>query len=167
MASLDLSSWREKAGIPSWQALSRAWFCHLRNGHSCWASHSGLRTSWDVEFSEMAETRSPIPHFLFKICCCCCQVASVVSDSVQPNRRQPTRLPHPWDSPGKNTGVGCRFLFQCMKVKSEREVAWSCPTLHNPMDSLQPTRLLHPLGLPGKSTGTGCHCLLHVQLVGP
>ena len=45
-------------------------------------------------------------------CCCCCQVASVVSDSVQPNGQQPTRLPHPWDSPGKNTGVGCHFLLQ-------------------------------------------------------
>ena len=48
-------------------------------------------------------------------------------------RRQPTRLPHPWDSPGKNTGVGCHFLLQCMKVKSENEVAQSCPTLSNPM----------------------------------
>ena len=58
-----------------------------------------------------------------------CQVASVVSDSVQPHRRQPTRLPRPWDSPGKNTGVGCHFLLQCMKVKSESEVTQSCPTL--------------------------------------
>jgi len=49
----------------------------------------------------------------------CCQVTSVVSDSVWPQRRQPTRLPRPWDSPGKNTGVGCHFLLQCMKVKSE------------------------------------------------
>ena len=56
-------------------------------------------------------------------------VASVVSDSVQPQRRQPTRLRRPWDSPGKNTGVGCHFLLQCMKVKSESEVAQSCPTL--------------------------------------
>ena len=52
-------------------------------------------------------------------CCCCCQVVSVVSDSVRPHRRQPTRLPCPWDSPGKNTGVGCHFLLQCMKVKSD------------------------------------------------
>ena len=48
---------------------------------------------------------------------------------MRPHRWQPTRLPHPWDSPGKNTGVGCHFLLQCMKVKSEREVAQSCPTL--------------------------------------
>ena len=49
-----------------------------------------------------------------------------------PHRRQPTRLPRPWDSPGKNTGVGCHFLLQCMKVKSESEVAQSCPTLATP-----------------------------------
>ena len=48
--------------------------------------------------------------------------------SVRPHRRQPTRLPCPWDSPGKNTGVGCHFLLQCMKVKRESEVAQSCPT---------------------------------------
>ena len=57
-----------------------------------------------------------------------------MSDSVRPHRQQPTRLPHPWDSPGKNTGVGCHFLLQCMKVKSESEVAQSCPTLCDPMD---------------------------------
>ena len=62
------------------------------------------------------------------------EVISVVSDSVRPHRWQPTRLPRPWDSPGKNTGVGCHFLLQSMKVKSEREVAQSCPTLSDPMD---------------------------------
>ena len=67
----------------------------------------------------------------FKKRCCC--VASVVSDSVWPHRQQPTRLRHPWDSPGKNTGVGCHFLLQCMKVKSEREVAQLCPTFHYPL----------------------------------
>ena len=50
----------------------------------------------------------------------------------------PTRLPRPWDSPGKNTGVGCHFLLQCMKVKSESEVAQSCLTLRNPMDCSLP-----------------------------
>ena len=59
-------------------------------------------------------------------------VASVVSDSVRPHGRQPTRLPRPWESPGKNTGVGCYFLLQCMKVKSESEVAQSCPILATP-----------------------------------
>ena len=61
-----------------------------------------------------------------------------MSDSVQPHRQQPTTLPYLWDSPGRNTGVGCHFLLQCMKVKSESIVAQSCPTLSNPMDcSLQ------------------------------
>ena len=55
-----------------------------------------------------------------------------MSDSVRPHRRQPARLPRPWDSPGKNTGAGCHFLLQCTKVKSE--VAQSCPTLSDLMD---------------------------------
>ena len=65
-------------------------------------------------------------------------MASVVSDSVGPHRWQPTKLPRPWDSPGKNTGVGCHFLLQCMKVKSESQVAQSCPTLRDPMDCSLP-----------------------------
>ena len=76
-------------------------------------------------------------------CCCCCCVASVVSDSVWPHRRQPTRIPRPWDSPSKNTGVGCHFLLQCMKVKSESEVAQSCPTLSDPMDRSLPGYSIH------------------------
>ena len=59
------------------------------------------------------------------------------------HRRQPTRLPHPWDSPGKNTGVGCHFLLQCMKMKSESEVAQSCPTLNDPMDCSLPGSSVH------------------------
>ena len=55
-------------------------------------------------------------------------VASVMSNSVRPYRRQPNRLPCPWHSPGKNTGVGCYFLLQCMKEKSESEVVQSCLT---------------------------------------
>ena len=66
-----------------------------------------------------------------------------MSDSVQPHRRQPTRLPHPWDSPGKNTGVGCHFLLQCMKVKSRSEVAQSCPTLRDPIDCSLPGSSVH------------------------
>ena len=59
------------------------------------------------------------------------------------HRRQPTRLLCPWDSPGKNTGVGCHFLLQCMKVKSESEVAQPCPTLHDPMDCSPPGFSIH------------------------
>ena len=62
---------------------------------------------------------------------------------MQPHRQQPTRLPHPWDSPGKNTGVGCHFLLQHMKVKSESEVAQSCPTLSDPMDCSPPGSSAH------------------------
>ena len=65
-----------------------------------------------------------------------------MSDSLRLHRQQPTRLPCLWDSPGKNTGVGCHFLLQCMKVKSESEVAQSCPTPSDPMDC----------SLPGSST---------------
>ena len=67
---------------------------------------------------------------------------SCVQLCVNP-RWQPTRLPRPWDSPGKNTGVGCHFLLQCMKVKSESEVAQSCPTLSNPMDCSPPGSSIH------------------------
>ena len=66
-----------------------------------------------------------------------------MSDSVQPHRQQPTRLPRPWDSQGKNTGVGCHFLLQCMKVKSESEVAQSCLTLCDPMDCSLPGSSIH------------------------
>ena len=62
---------------------------------------------------------------------------------MRPHRRQPTRLPNPWDSPGKNTGVGCHFLLHCMKVKSESEVAQSCPTLSNTMDCSPPGSSIH------------------------
>ena len=67
----------------------------------------------------------------------------VVSDSVRPHRWQPTRLPRPWDSPGKNTGVGCHFLLRCMKVKSESEVAQLCLTLSDPMDCSPPGSSVH------------------------
>ena len=85
-----------------------------------------------------------------------------MSNSVRPHRRQPTRLRHPWDSPGKNTGVGCHFLFQCMKVKSEREVAQSRLTLRDPMDCSPPGSSVH--GILHKSTGVGRQCLLLVDI---
>ena len=88
-------------------------------------------------------------------CCCCCYLASVVSDSVQPHRQQPTRLLLSWDFPGKNTGVGCHFLLQCVKVKS-----LSCVQL---LATPWTTAYQAPpsMGFPGKNTGVGCHCLLH------
>ena len=89
-----------------------------------------------------------------------------MSDSVQPQRRQPTKLPHPWNSPGKNTGVGCHFLLQCMKVKSESEVAQFCPTLSDPMDCSLPGSSAHGISQ-AKSTGVGCHCLLRQKPLSP
>ena len=64
-------------------------------------------------------------------------------DSVRPHRQQSTRLPHPWDSPSKNTGVGCHFLLQRMKVKSESEVTQLCLTLSDPMDCSLPGSSIH------------------------
>ena len=82
-----------------------------------------------------------------------------MSDFVRPHRQQPTRLPCPWDSPGKNTGVGCHFLLQCMKVKSEKGKSLSrVRLLATPWTAAY--QAPPSLGIPGKSTGVGCHCLL-------
>ena len=82
-----------------------------------------------------------------------------MSDSVRPHRWQPTRFPHPWDSPGKNTGVGCHCLLQSMKVKSESEVAQSCPTLRDPMDCSPPGSSVHGI-FQARVLEWGYHCLL-------
>ena len=65
--------------------------------------------------------------------------------TLKPHRQQPTRLPHPWDSLGKNTGVSCHFLLQCMKVKSESEVTQLCPTFSDPMDCSLPGSSIHAI----------------------
>ena len=85
-----------------------------------------------------------------------------MSDSVRPHRQQPTRLRPTWDSPGKNTGVGCHFLLQCMKNEKWK---WSCSVVSDSMrpHRQQPTRPLWPWDFPGKCTGVACHCLLWVQ----
>ena len=104
--------------------------------------------------------RGPAPE---DHCCCCCWVTSVVSDSVWPHRQQPTRPRHPWGSPGKNTAVGCHFLLQCLKVKSESEVAQSCLTLWDPMDCSLPGCSVHGIFQARvlEWGGVGCHCLFH------
>ena len=90
---------------------------------------------WGLKEEGMERGRNDM---LASRCCCCCEVASVVSDAVRPDRWQPTRLPRPWGSPGKNTGVGCHFLLQCMKVKMESELAsregynWRSEVLFSP-----------------------------------
>ena len=83
-----------------------------------------------------------------------------MSDSVRPHRRQPTRLPCPWDSPGKNTGVGCHFLLQCMEVKSESEDAQSCLTFSNPMGCSPPGSM----GFSRQEYWGGCHCHLCMSI---
>ena len=98
-----------------------------------------MNPKWLLKFKQIP-IKNSVPQFNYAHftctggCCCYCWVASVVSDSVWPQRWQPTRLPFPWDSPGKNSGVGCHFLLQCMKVKCESEVAQSCLTPSDPMD---------------------------------
>ena len=77
------------------------------------------------------------------ILCIQWNIAKSLQLCPQPHRQQPTRLSHPWDSLGKNTGVGCHFLLQCMKVKSESEVTLSCPTLSDPMDCSLPGSSIH------------------------
>ena len=83
-----------------------------------------------------------------------------MSDSVRPQRRQPTTLPHPWDSPGRNTGVGCHFLLQYMKVKSESKVPQSCPTLRDPMDCSLPGSSTHGIFQARVLEWGAIHCLL-------
>ena len=96
------------------------------------------------KFIKPSETLQENRRAFNSFCCYCyCWFASVVSHSVWPHGRQPTRLPRPWDSPGKNTGVGCRFLLQCMKVKSESEFTQSCLTLRYPMDCSPPGSSVH------------------------
>ena len=93
-----------------------------------------------------------------------CSVASVVSDSVRPHRRQLTRFPCSWDSPGKNTGVGCHFLLDGWKwkVKGKSLSHVRLFTTH----WWQPTSLHRPWDFPGKSTAVGCHCLLQLSQQG-
>ena len=92
---------------------------------------------------------------------------------MQPHRQQPTRLPRPWDSPGKNTGVGCHFLLQCMKVKNESEVAQSCPTLATPRTaayrappSMGFSRQEYWSGVPSPSPKAQSRCYLYSEPTG-
>ena len=82
-----------------------------------------------------------------------------MSDSVRPHRQKPTRLPCPRDSPGKNTGVGCHFLLQCVKVKSEKKVAKSCPIPSNPIDVSLPGFSIHRMCLLAICTSSLEKCL--------
>ena len=130
----------------------RSIYCRRKQICSCYISPVGCH--FLIGKCNLCNSFMRFACLWFKIClfyviidctCCCCCIASVVSDSVRPHRWQPTRLPRPWDSPGKNTGVGCHFLLQCMKVKSENEVAQSCLTLRDPMDCSLPGSSAHEI----------------------
>ena len=82
-----------------------------------------------------------------------------MSDSVRPHRWQPTRLPRPWDSPGKSTGVGCHFLLQCMKVKGK--LLSRVRLLASPWTAAHQAPL--SIGLSRQEYWNGCHCLLLVK----
>ena len=93
--------------------------------------------------------------------CCCCSAKSLQLCL----RWQPTRLPRPWDSPGKNTGVGCHFLLQCMTVKRDSEVAQSCPTPRDPMDCSPPGSSIHGVfqaRVLERGSGTKSQCLFYL-----
>ena len=112
----------------------------------------GQKCRWEIQKTPKLSSAEKCGNFLFFLTmftpfrcldlssfqCALLLSHSVMSDSVRPHKQQPTRLPHPWDSPDKNTGVGCHFLLQCMKVKSESEVVQSCLTLSDPMDCSLP-----------------------------
>ena len=128
--------------------------------------YSGLENSMDC----IVHPHKTRPDFLYQLCR---ETAIRVSTSdrkprskslqkcltVRPHRRQPTRLPHPWDSPDKNTRVGCHFLLQCMKVKRESEVVQLCPTLSDPMDCSLPGSSAHGI-FQARVLELGCHSLL-------
>ena len=127
----DLPFWRLGALSP----LPDMWLHQCTNSICCTSLNLQLCGSPFCLYSHLRsptlkENSSLSSHFLHqplnvKTACCCCCITSVVSDSVRPHRRQPTRLLRPWDSPGKDTGVGCHFLLQCMKVKT----AWASHVL--------------------------------------
>ena len=107
-------------------------------------------------------------------CCCCCCCCYVMSDSVWPHRRQPTRLPRPWDSPGKNTGVGCHFLLQCMKVKVKSlshvrllATPWTAAYPAPPPMEFSRQEYWSELPLPSPwvaiAFSVSCHCLLRAR----
>ena len=85
-------------------------------------------------FGSFVEAGEPFIRIIVSMLLLLSRFSHVRADSVRPHRWQPTRLHHPWDSPGKNTGVGCHFFLQCMKVQRESEITQSCLTLSNPMD---------------------------------
>ena len=95
-----------------------------------WIRNSNLHKEMENIRKGINEGKMEYCIFLFRILKQHCLLTSVVSDSVRPHRRQPTRLPCPWDSPGKNTGLGYHFRLQCMKVKAKSEESDMTERLH-------------------------------------
>ena len=96
-----------------------------------------VREAWHVAVHGIAKSRTQLSDWTVTV-----TATAATAKSLQ-SRWQPTRLLCPWNSPGKNTRVGCHFLLQCMRVKSESEVAQSCPTLHDRMDCSPPGSSVH------------------------
>ena len=132
VAHVSLPSWTPPTSLftPVLWVVPEHWLCMLCFMH--WTCTGHLLYIW--YYTCFNAILSNHPTLTFSCCFCYCCITSVVSDSVWPHRRQPTRLPRPWNFPGKNTGVGCHFLLQCMKVKSESEVTQSCLTLSDLVD---------------------------------
>ena len=103
-----------------------------------WVTSEGLVGTFQVSHLVLFFTK--MSHSFSKVPAAAATAAKSLQScpTLQPHRRQPTRLPRPWDSPSKNTGVGCHFLLQCTKVKSESEFAQSCLALSDPMDCSPP-----------------------------
>ena len=110
---------------PHWLAL--AWWHSLP--FAAWAASTKIDLAIEWGPSPSGEGFGAFPGRVAAAAAKSLQSCPTLPDPVRPHRQQPTKLLCPWDSPGKNTGVGCHFLLQCMKVKSEREVVQSCPTL--------------------------------------
>ena len=138
--SFNISPFNEYSGLISFRIDWSS--CCPRDSQESFSS----TTMWKHQFFGAQPSLWSNSHvhtwLLERPCCCCCQVTSVMSNSVWPHRWQPTRLPFLGFS-SKNTGVGCHFLLQCMKVKNESEVAQSCPTLRDPMDYSLPGSSIH------------------------
>ena len=101
------------------------------------------REAWHAAIHEVSKSQTQLSDWLELNWNTAAAKSLQPCPTLRPHRQQSTRLPHPWDSPGKNTGVGCHFLLQCMKVKSESEVTQSCPTLSDPMDCNLPGSSVH------------------------
>ena len=152
-----LVSWGLFLGIVRHLYFSVRWFCWLQSRSWLGSSKqsSDILSKYSVWFKVIADNQDSDFYVLVSLghmdnCMDVCVFAAAAAakslhscPTLWPHRWQPTRLPRPWDSPGKNTGVGCHFLLQCMKVKSESEVAQLCPNLSDHMDYSPPGSSIH------------------------